>query len=85
MTTTVTSLPAPVGASTADLGLLVQIKAAYATNSDVLVKHITDQTVTTVAHAQAMRELAALSFDPNSLERGLEAEINRNAWGMNQA
>ena len=31
---------------------------------------------------EAMLGLAALSTDPDSLERGLEDEINRRAWGI---
>ena len=36
-------------------------------------------------HRRLMHELAALSFDPNSLDRSLEEEINRNAWGISGA
>jgi hypothetical protein len=74
-------LPAPVGASTADLGPNVRI-VSFSFNEMTLVRGTTDAQL---AHIQAMRELAALSFDPDSLERGLEDEINRNAWGISEA
>jgi hypothetical protein len=45
----------------------------------------TNTTDEALAHAQAMHELAVLSFDPDSLERDLEDEINRNAWGIHEA
>ena len=36
-------------------------------------------------HRRLMQELAALSLDPDSLDRSLEDEINRNAWGISDA
>jgi hypothetical protein len=75
MSITYMPLPAPVGATTADVGPRVRIVALWSRAFSV-------DEGTTDAHVQAMHDLAALSFDPHSLDRDLEDEINRNAWGI---
>lgn len=82
MTSTATFLPAPVGGSTVDLEAKVRITGLFLLNERAIARVTTDAAL---AHVQAMQELAALSFDPGSLERDLEDEINRNAWGISEA
>ena len=73
---------APVGATTVVFGPGIRIVPIFTLNPKTF---ITASTAEVLAHAQAMRELAALSFDPDSLDRDLEDEINRNAWGIREA
>jgi hypothetical protein len=82
MTTADMLLRAPVGATTAMVGPKVRIVPIFVVNERPVVQRTTDAAL---AHVQAMRELAALSFDPDSLDRGLEEEINHNAWGIREA
>lgn len=70
-----------VGATTAVLGLPVP-DVVMSRNDRTVVSGTTEEMY---AHLRAMRELAALSFDPESLDRDLEDEINRNAWGISEA
>jgi hypothetical protein len=79
MTTTQLRPPAPPSSTSAP-DLMGDLRYAQTTAAT----QITIPVATTEgeeSHRQLMRELAALSFDPNSLQRGLEDEINRNAWG----
>jgi hypothetical protein len=77
-------LGAPPGASTAALGRDVRV-LVWPRDAVLITSGSTDGGAMHVRHAmhvRAMRELAALSFDPGSLDRTLEDEINRNAWGI---
>lgn len=78
MTTTYMPLLAPVGATTADVGPTVRIIACFSSNAKPVVERATDAAL---AHAQAMRDLAALSFDPDSLDRESVVDI----WGFHGA
>jgi hypothetical protein len=82
MTTADMYLRSPVGPTTTVFGQSVRLVPLFSLNERSLVMGTTDAAL---AHVQAMRELAALSFDPDSLERDLEDEINRNAWGVTEA
>jgi hypothetical protein len=66
-----------VGTSTAPVGPRVRVLARSL--ADALITSGTTEEA--VAHAQAMRELAALSFDRDSLDRHSAVDI----WGFDSA
>jgi hypothetical protein len=75
MSITYMPLPAPVGATTADVGRIRIVPLSF--TEKPLVQSTTDAAL---AHVQAMHALAALSFDPNSMDRDSEVDI----WGFTE-
>lgn len=78
MTTTAIRLPALVWGSTAERGPNVRIKPLIMANREPVVTGATNRDLLFVS---AMRELAALSFDTDSLDRESDVDI----WGFHGA
>jgi hypothetical protein len=76
MTPGATAIPlqTTVGRSTAEVGPGVQIFVASSFSRGLIMTATDDA----IAHDLAMRKLAALSFDPDSLDRESEVDI----WGF---
>jgi hypothetical protein len=58
------------------------IRPGRSTYDEVLIASGTTEEM--LAHTRAMHQLAALSGDSSSLDRTLEDEINRSAWGFSE-